>query len=104
MVERNVLVSNLMSFFGAATSGMIDPSHEFRMRRRQLPMMKEQQMRKEGENSVKCAGKSAIPPDENNDSTLGVESQTLSPLSLTLPMISTKASAVSGPTPGCVCK
>jgi len=25
MVERNVLVSNLMSFLDAATSGMIDP-------------------------------------------------------------------------------
>jgi hypothetical protein len=24
-------------------------------------------MRKKGENSVKCAGKSAITPDENND-------------------------------------
>jgi hypothetical protein len=32
-------------------------------------------MRKKGENSVKCAGKSAFPPDENNDFTLGVESQ-----------------------------
>jgi hypothetical protein len=32
-------------------------------------------MRKKGENSVKWAGKSAIPPDENNDFTLGVESQ-----------------------------
>jgi hypothetical protein len=27
-------------------------------------------MRKKGENSVKCAGKSAIPPDKNNDFTL----------------------------------
>jgi hypothetical protein len=33
-------------------------------------------MRKKGENSVKCAGKSAFPPDENNDFTLGFESQT----------------------------
>ena len=32
-------------------------------------------MRKKGENSFKCAGKSAFPPDENNDFTLGVESQ-----------------------------
>jgi hypothetical protein len=37
-------------------------------------------MRKKGENSVKCAGKSAIPPDENNDFTIGVESQSV-PLS-----------------------
>ena len=34
-------------------------------------------MRKKGENSVKSAGKSAFPPDENNGFTLGVESQTL---------------------------
>ena|ERR1700691_835361 len=34
-------------------------------------------MRNKGGNSVKCAGKSALPPDENNDFTLGVESQTL---------------------------
>jgi hypothetical protein len=33
-------------------------------------------MRTKGENSVKCAGKSAIPPDENNDFTLAAESQT----------------------------
>jgi len=33
-------------------------------------------MRKKGENSVNRAGKSAIPPDNNNDFTLGVESQT----------------------------
>jgi hypothetical protein len=33
-------------------------------------------MRRKGENSVKCAGKSAFPPDENNDFTLGIESQT----------------------------
>ena len=39
-------------------------------------------MRKKGENSVKCAGKSAIPPDENNDFTLGVESQTFPPCCL----------------------
>jgi hypothetical protein len=32
-------------------------------------------MREKGENNVKCAGKSAIPPDENDDFTLGVESQ-----------------------------
>ena len=32
-------------------------------------------MRKKGENSFKCAGKSAIPPDKNNDFTFGVESQ-----------------------------
>jgi hypothetical protein len=32
-------------------------------------------MRKKGENSAKRAGKPAIPPDENNDFTLGVESQ-----------------------------
>jgi hypothetical protein len=32
-------------------------------------------MRKKGENSVKWAGKSAIPPDANDDFTLGVESQ-----------------------------
>jgi hypothetical protein len=32
-------------------------------------------MRKRGENSVKPAGKPAIPPDDNNDFTLGVESQ-----------------------------
>jgi hypothetical protein len=32
-------------------------------------------MRKKGENSVKCAGKSAILPDENNVFTLGPESQ-----------------------------
>jgi hypothetical protein len=44
------------------------------MRRRQLPAMKEE-VRKKGENSVKCAGKSAIPPDKNNDFTLAVESQ-----------------------------
>jgi hypothetical protein len=37
--------------------------------------MMEESMRKKGENSVKCAGKSAIPPDKNNDFTLGVESQ-----------------------------
>jgi hypothetical protein len=43
-------------------------------------------MRKKGENSVKCAGKAAIPPDENNDFTLGVESQTL-PLSSRLPSL-----------------
>ena len=36
-------------------------------------------MRKKGENNVKCAGKSAIPPDENNDFTPGVESQTFPP-------------------------
>jgi len=53
------------------------------MRRRQLPLTNEEYMRKKGENSVKCAGKSAIPPGENDDSTLGVESQTLSPLPLT---------------------
>jgi hypothetical protein len=34
-------------------------------------------MRKKGENSVKRAGKSAITPDENNDFTLGVESQSV---------------------------
>jgi hypothetical protein len=34
-------------------------------------------MRKKGENSVKCAGKSAIPPDKNNDFTLGGESQSV---------------------------
>ena len=32
-------------------------------------------MRKKGENSVNGAGKAAIPPDENNDFTLGAESQ-----------------------------
>jgi hypothetical protein len=35
-------------------------------------------MRKKGENSFKCAGKSAITPDkirQNNDFTLGIESQ-----------------------------
>jgi hypothetical protein len=42
-------------------------------------------MRKKGENSVKCAGKSAIPPDENNDFTLGVESQTFPPCCLRCP-------------------
>src|SRR5450631_755822 len=50
------------------------------MRRRQLPMMKEKSMRKKGENSVNRAGKSAIPPDEDNDFTLGVESQTFQPV------------------------
>jgi hypothetical protein len=35
-------------------------------------------MRKKGENSVKCAGKAAIPPDENNDFTLGVEKSNVS--------------------------
>jgi hypothetical protein len=42
-------------------------------------------MRKKGENSVKCAGKSAFPPDENNDFTLGVESQTFPPCCLRCP-------------------
>jgi hypothetical protein len=37
--RKDVLVSNLMSFSGAATSGILDPSQEFRMRRRQLRMM-----------------------------------------------------------------
>jgi hypothetical protein len=32
-------------------------------------------MRKKGDNSLKCAGKSANPPDKNNDFTLGIESQ-----------------------------
>jgi hypothetical protein len=41
-------------------------------------------MRKKGENSFKCAGKSAIPPDKNNDFTLGVESQSV-PLLISLP-------------------
>jgi hypothetical protein len=42
-------------------------------------------MRKKGENNVKCAGKSAIPPDENNDFTPGVESQTFPPPPPSLP-------------------
>jgi hypothetical protein len=37
-------------------------------------------MRKKGENSAKRAGKPAIPPDENNDFTLDIESQSV-PLS-----------------------
>jgi hypothetical protein len=36
-------------------------------------------MRKKAENSVKRAGKSAIPPDENNDFTPGVQSQSFPP-------------------------
>jgi hypothetical protein len=32
-------------------------------------------MRKKGENNVNFAGKSAIPPDKNDNFTLGVESQ-----------------------------
>jgi hypothetical protein len=35
-------------------------------------------MRKKVENNVRCAGKAAIPPDENDDFTLGVESQNVS--------------------------
>jgi hypothetical protein len=46
-------------------------------------------MRKKGENSFKCAGKSAIPPDKNNDFTLGVESQTLLPIGYRASLIST---------------
>jgi hypothetical protein len=34
-------------------------------------------MRKKGENSVKGAGKSAFPPDENNDFTVGGRKSTL---------------------------
>jgi hypothetical protein len=30
----------------------------------------EEYMRKKGENSAKCAGKSALPPDENNGFTI----------------------------------
>jgi hypothetical protein len=36
-------------------------------------------MRKNGENNVNLAGKSAIPPDRNNDFTVDVESQTIIP-------------------------
>jgi hypothetical protein len=32
-------------------------------------------MRKKGENNVNFAGKSAIPPDKNNDFTVGAQSQ-----------------------------
>jgi hypothetical protein len=67
MVERNVLVSNLMSFLDAATSGIIGPSQECRIRRRHLPMSKKESIRKKGEKKVECAGtQTAIPPDENN--------------------------------------
>jgi hypothetical protein len=38
--------------------------------------MKEEQMRRKGENSFKCAGEAAIPPGEDNDFIPGVESQT----------------------------
>jgi hypothetical protein len=43
-------------------------------------------MRKKGENNVKCAGKSAIPPAGNNDFTPGVESQTFPPPPPSLPI------------------
>ena len=42
-------------------------------------------MRKKGENSVKCEGKSAIPPDKNSNFTLGVDSQTFPPCCLRRP-------------------
>jgi hypothetical protein len=37
MVERNILVSNLMSFLAATGVTISPPSQEFRVRRRQLP-------------------------------------------------------------------
>jgi len=37
--------------------------------------MKDEQMQKKGQNSGKCAGNPAIPPDEIMISPLGVESQ-----------------------------
>jgi hypothetical protein len=55
MVERNVLESNLMAFL-AATGVIIGPSQEFRMRRRKIPIIKKEKMRKKGENKVKLGG------------------------------------------------
>jgi hypothetical protein len=60
-------------------------------------------MRKKGENNVKCAGKSAIPPDENNDFTAGVESQTFPPPPPSLPIatvLSLIPSAIISPCAG----
>jgi hypothetical protein len=47
------------------------------MRRRQLPIIQEEKMRKKGENSVKRAGKSCDSTRPSNDFTLGFESQSV---------------------------
>jgi hypothetical protein len=47
------------------------------MRRRQLPIIQEEKMRKKGENSVTRAGKSCDSARPNNDFTLGFESQSV---------------------------
>jgi hypothetical protein len=54
---------------------MIDPLSRIPNAQKATSYDEEKSMRKKGENSVNRAGKSAIPPDKNNDFTLGVESQ-----------------------------
>jgi len=74
MVERNVLGSNWMIFLDAATSDIIGPLSELRMRRRQLPVerMNESAGRREQRH---IAGQNLLPTRQNKDFTVDVESQ-----------------------------
>jgi hypothetical protein len=70
MVERNVLVSNLTSLLDAATSGMIDLLSRIPKAQKATSYGWKNKCASKGENSAKCAGKSALPPDENNGFTI----------------------------------